>query len=55
MMTSQADSASQAGEQRYRHLFENMPICIFVADLTVTPLTILETNRRAFAAGRNYS
>ena len=47
MVTSESDSASQAGEQRYRHLFENMPICIFVADLTVTPLTILEANRRA--------
>ena len=47
MVTSQTDSASQAGEQRYRHLFEHMPICIFVADLTVTPATILEVNRRA--------
>jgi PAS domain S-box-containing protein len=47
MVTSESDSASQAGEQRYRHLFENMPICIFVADLTVTPATILEANRRA--------
>src|SRR5512136_3072924 len=47
MVTSQADSASQAGEQRYRHLFENMPICIFIADLTVTSATILEANRRA--------
>ena len=47
MVTSESDSASQAGEQRYRHLFENMPICIFVADLAVTPLTILEANRRA--------
>jgi PAS domain S-box-containing protein len=47
MMTSESDSASQAGEQRYRHLFENMPICIFVADLSVTSLTILEANRRA--------
>jgi hypothetical protein len=34
---SQSDSDGQAGEQRYRHLFETMPICIFVADLTVTP------------------
>lgn len=34
-------------EQRYRRLFEHMPICIFVADLTVTPLTIMEANRRA--------
>jgi len=36
-----------AGEQRYRHLFENLPICIFVADLTVNPAVILEVNRRA--------
>ncbi len=46
-MTSQSDSGSQAGEQRYRHLFEHMPICIFVADLTVTPPIVLEANRRA--------
>ncbi len=31
----------------HRHLFEHVPICIFVADLTVTPVTILEVNRRA--------
>jgi PAS domain S-box-containing protein len=42
-----ADDASRAGEQRYRHLFQHVPICIFVADLTVTPATILEVNRRA--------
>ena len=47
MVTSQSESAGRAGEQRYRHLFEHMPICIFVADLTVTPPTILEANRRA--------
>ena len=46
-MTSQSDTGSQAGEQRYRHLFEHMPICIFVADLTVTPPIFLEANRRA--------
>ena len=46
-MTSQSDTGSQAGEQRYRHLFEHMPICIFVADLTVTPPIVLEANRRA--------
>jgi len=40
-------AAIRASEQRYRHLFENMPICIIVADLTVTPATILEANRRA--------
>jgi PAS domain S-box-containing protein len=47
MVTSESDSASQAGEQRYRQLFEHAPICIFVTDLTVTSLTILEANRRA--------
>ena len=36
-----------ASEQRYHHLFENMPICIFVADLAVTPTVILEVNRRS--------
>ena len=47
MVSSQSDRIRQAGEQRYRHLFEHMPICIFVADLTVTPAIILEVNRRA--------
>jgi PAS domain S-box-containing protein len=42
-----SDRTSQASEQRYRHLFEHMPICIFVADLTVTPAIILEANRQA--------
>jgi len=37
----------QSGEQRYRQIFEHMPICIFVADVTVTPAVILEVNRRA--------
>jgi two-component system sensor histidine kinase DegS len=46
-VTHQADSADQTGEQRYRHLFENAPICIFVIDLTVDPVTIREVNRRA--------
>jgi PAS domain S-box-containing protein len=44
--TSQTDRANQTGEQRYRHLFEHMPVCIFVADLTVTPAIILDVNRR---------
>jgi PAS domain S-box-containing protein len=47
MTTDRSDSASRASEQRYRHLFESVPICIFVADLAVTPATILEVNRRA--------
>jgi PAS domain S-box-containing protein len=46
MVTSQSDGLSNAGEQRYRHLFDNVPICILVADLTVTPAVILEANRR---------
>jgi PAS domain S-box-containing protein len=46
LATNQADSAPQGSEQRYRHLFEHMPVCIFVADLTVTPAIILEVNRR---------
>jgi PAS domain S-box-containing protein len=50
MMTNQIDSTKagiRASEQRYRHLFANVPICIFVADLTVVPATIVEANRRA--------
>ncbi len=39
-------AADQATEQRYRHLFENMPVCIFVVDLTAAPAVILEVNRR---------
>jgi PAS domain S-box-containing protein len=46
MATNYAVSASQSGEQRYRHLFENVPICIFVASLTVSPPVILEANQR---------
>jgi PAS domain S-box-containing protein len=47
MENNPSDSASLAGEQRYRHLFEHMPICIFLVNLTVTPATVLEANRRA--------
>lgn len=42
-----ADGEGQAGEERYRHLFEHVPVCIFVANLAVTPVTVLEVNRRA--------
>jgi len=31
---------AQAGEQRYRRLFENLPICIFIVDLTVASAAI---------------
>ena len=47
MTDSQSNGASHGGERRYRRLFENTPICIFVADLTVIPAVILEVNRRA--------
>ena len=47
MAASSKDSASLAGEHRHRHLFENLPICILVADLTVTPAVIVEVNGRA--------
>jgi PAS domain S-box-containing protein len=47
MITDQTHNPSQANEQRYRQMFVNMPICIFVVDLTLTPATILEVNKRA--------
>ncbi len=47
MLTNQSNSVSLAGEQRYRHLFENMPVCIFVVDLTASPALIMELNRQA--------
>jgi PAS domain S-box-containing protein len=42
------DLASQ-NEQRFRHLFENVPLCIFEVDLSSTPPVILAANRRAEA------
>jgi PAS domain S-box-containing protein len=47
VVTNQTNNASQASEQRYRQLFVNMPICIFVVNLTASPATILEVNKRA--------
>ena len=47
MATIQSGNARQTGGQRYRHLFEHAPICIFVIDLTASPVIILEANRRA--------
>ena len=46
-MTRQSESADRAAEGRYRHLFEHLPICIFIADLTMPLVTILEANQRA--------
>ena len=37
-------------EQRFRHLFENVPLCIFEVDLRAAPPVILDANRRAEAA-----
>ena len=45
--TMTANTANAAGEQRYRHLFQHAPICIFAIDLTVCPATIAEVNQRA--------
>lgn len=47
MATTLSDGVSPIGEPRYRRLFEHLPVCILVADLTVTPAVILEANRRA--------
>ena len=50
MVTTQIDSTEagiRASEQRYRYLFQHVPICIFVADLTAVPAAIVEANRRA--------
>ena len=47
LVTNHSSSARQAGEQRYRHLFEHMPICIFVVDVTARPATLVAANRRA--------
>jgi PAS domain S-box-containing protein len=38
---------NQADGQRYRHLFEHAPICIFVIDARGSAATILEGNRRS--------
>lgn len=40
-------SVGVADEQRYRKLFENIPICVLVINLADTPATILEVNHRA--------
>lgn len=47
MVINQFDNTNQASEQRYLHLFKNLPICIFVADLTMSPVIIVEVNQRA--------
>src|SRR5689334_18399406 len=46
MLMNPASSESQLGEQSYRHLFKHLPICLVIADLTATPVIILDVNRR---------
>ncbi len=45
--TNSLSKRKPTGDQRYRHLFEHAPVCIFVIDLRANPITILEGNRRA--------
>ena len=45
----QAEASARANEQRFRHLFENAPLCMFEVDLAATPAVILTANRRAEA------
>mgnify|MGYP000965389419 FL=1 len=47
MVWNSTHSARVASEQRYRDLFENIPICVLVINLADTPATILEVNHRA--------
>ncbi len=44
-----SEASARANEQRFRHLFENAPLCIFEVDLAATPAVILAANRRAEA------
>lgn len=46
MIPNDSTGGSQAGEQSYRHLLKNLPICIFVVDLTVNPVVLIDANRR---------
>ncbi len=47
MVATESERPIWRGEQTYRHLFEHIPICIFVADAKASPATIVEANRRA--------
>ncbi|MEM7344205.1 MAG: histidine kinase, partial [Chloroflexota bacterium] len=42
-----AETIAQANEARFRHLFENAPLCVFELDMTQTPITILAANQQA--------
>jgi len=44
-----AEASARANEQRFRHLFENAPLCILEVDVSSTPPVILAANRRAEA------
>ena len=45
-MTRTSGIENQIDDQRYRHLFEHVPVCIFVIDVSTHHATILEVNRR---------
>ena len=47
MVANQSQQADQTSEQRYRRLFNKLPICIFEINLAASPAAILEVNRRA--------
>lgn len=47
LSASPSDPGGHHDQQRYRHLFDHLPICIFNVDLTATPATILQANQRA--------
>ena len=38
MVTDQTKSDNRASEQRYRHIFENLPTCNFIINRSVIPL-----------------
>ena len=42
MVATEFERPIWRGEQTYRHLFEHIPICIFVADAKVSPATMVK-------------
>ncbi|MBK8048095.1 MAG: PAS domain S-box protein [Anaerolineales bacterium] len=46
-MTEEAGRSHLSSEQRYRDLFELLPLCIFVVDAKVIPATFVDANQRA--------
>ncbi|MGB0386321.1 MAG: histidine kinase [Ardenticatenaceae bacterium] len=44
-----AEKIAQANEQRFRNLFEKVPLCLFALDISQRPAAIVEANPRAEA------